>query len=115
MSELSIQTVCWISTGRIREESRKTRLGSLTRKLHVPLRDRLMARYSILAFCSYCGRTHPARLTITLKDGPTKKATVADAYKHKTLPLNLAKLLKNAILCPESADSVMLDDTIRFT
>jgi hypothetical protein len=70
-----------------------------------------MARYSIIVFCSYCGRTHPARLTITLKDGPTKKATVADAYKHKTLPLNLAKLLKNAILCPESANSVMLDDT----
>jgi hypothetical protein len=29
-----------------------------------------MTQYSILAFCSYCDRTHPARLTITLKDGP---------------------------------------------
>ena len=69
-----------------------------------------MTRNSILAFCSYCGRNHPARLTITFNDGPTKKATVADAYKDKALPLNLAKLLKNAILCPESADSVMLND-----
>jgi hypothetical protein len=69
-----------------------------------------MTRYSILAFCSYCDRTHPARLTITLKDGPTKKATVAEAYKDTTLPSNLAKLLKNAILCPESANSVMLND-----
>jgi hypothetical protein len=69
-----------------------------------------MTQYSILAFCSYCDRTHPARLTITLKDGPTKKATVAEAYKDATLPSNLAKVLKNAILCPESADSVTLND-----
>jgi hypothetical protein len=69
-----------------------------------------MARYSILAFCSYCDRTHPARLTIALKDGPTKKATVAEAFKDATLPSNLARLLKNAILCPESANSVMLND-----
>jgi hypothetical protein len=69
-----------------------------------------MTRYSILAFCSYCDRTHPARVTITLEDGPTKKATVAEAYKDKTLPSNLARLLKNAILCPETANSVMLND-----
>jgi hypothetical protein len=69
-----------------------------------------MTRYSILSFCSYCDRTHPARLTVTLEDGPTKKATVAEAYKNNTLPSNLAKLLRNAILCPESANSVMLND-----
>ena len=69
-----------------------------------------MTRYSILAFCSYCDRTHPARLSITLEDGPTKKVTVAEAYGDKPLPSNLARLLKNAILCPESADSVMLND-----
>ena len=70
-----------------------------------------MARYNVLALCSNCGRTHPARLTLTLKGGgPTKKATVAEAYKDKALPLNLAKLLKNAILCPESANSIMLND-----
>ena len=44
-----------------------------------------MARYNVLAFCSYCGRTHPARLTLTLKGGgPTKKATVAEAYKEQS-------------------------------
>ena len=69
-----------------------------------------MTRYSILAFCSYCNRTHPARVTITLEGGPTKKATVAEAYKDKTLPSNFARLLKNAILCPETANSVMLND-----
>jgi len=67
-------------------------------------------KYSILAFCSYCDRTHPARLTITMEDGPTKKATVGEAFKHKTLPSNLARLLNNAILCPETANSVMLKD-----
>jgi hypothetical protein len=69
-----------------------------------------MSRYSIIVFCSYCDRTHPARLTITLKDGPTKKVTVAEAYEHKPLGSNLAKLLRNAILCPESGNSVMLND-----
>ena len=72
-----------------------------------------MTRYSILAFCSYCDRTHPARLTITLKDGPTKKVTVAEAYEHNPLPSNLTKLLRNAILCPESGNSVMLNDRNR--
>ena len=67
-------------------------------------------KYSILVLCSYCDRTHPARLTITLKDGPTKKVTVAEGYGHKPLPSNLAKLLRNAILCPETANSVMLKD-----
>jgi hypothetical protein len=69
-----------------------------------------MSRYSILAFCRYCDRTHPARLTITLENGPTKKVTVAEAYEHKPLPSNLARLLKNAILWPETANSVMLND-----
>jgi hypothetical protein len=45
-----------------------------------------------------------------LDDGPTEKATVADAYKDKTLPLELAKLLKKDILCPELAKSVRLED-----
>ena len=69
-----------------------------------------MTQYSILEFCSYCDRTHPAKLTVTLKNGPATKATVAKAYKHKILPSNLAKVLRNAILCPESANSVMLND-----
>ena len=45
-----------------------------------------------------------------MNDGPTAKATVADAYKNKPLPLELLKLLKKDILCPELAISVMLED-----
>jgi Rrf2 family protein len=84
--------------------------SSSTTKLQNRQECVLMARYSILAFCSYCDRTHPARLSITLQDGPTRKTTVAEAFKHKTLPSNLARLLNNAILCPETANSVMLND-----
>ena len=69
-----------------------------------------MTKYSILVFCTYCDRTHPARLTITLKDGPPKKVTIAETYGHKPLPSNLAKLRRNAILGPESANSIMLND-----
>jgi len=45
-----------------------------------------------------------------LDDGPAEKTTVAEAYKNKPLPLELAKLLKKDILCPELAISVMLSD-----
>jgi predicted Fe-S protein YdhL (DUF1289 family) len=68
-----------------------------------------MAQYRILVFCTGCGRTHPAR-TALLDDGPAEKTTVAEAYKNKPLPLELAKLLKKDILCPELAISVMLSD-----
>jgi hypothetical protein len=69
-----------------------------------------MAQYRILVFCTDCDRTHPVRATLLLDDGPTEKATVADAYKDKTLPFELAKLLKKDILCPELAKSVTLED-----
>jgi hypothetical protein len=69
-----------------------------------------MAQYRILVFCTGCGRMHPARATFLLDDGPAEKATVADAYKDKPLPLELVKLLKKDILCPELAISVMLED-----
>jgi len=45
-----------------------------------------------------------------LDDGPIEKATVADTYKDKPLPLKLVKLLKSDILCPELAKSVTLAD-----
>ena len=69
-----------------------------------------MAKYRIIVFCTACGRTHPVRAIFLLDDGPTEKATVADAYKDKPLPLELVKLLKKDILCPELAKSVMLED-----
>ena len=69
-----------------------------------------MAQYRILVFCTGCGRTHPARTTLLLGDGPGEKTTVAEAYKNKPLPLELAKMLKKDILCPELAISVMLSD-----
>ena len=69
-----------------------------------------MALYRILVFCDDCGRTHSTKAGLLLDDGPTEKTTVAEAYKDKPLPLELRKLLKRDILCPESAKSVMLKD-----
>ena len=51
------------------------------------------------------------KAALLLDDGPTEKTTVADAYKDKPLPLEIVKMLKKGILCPELAISVMLDDT----
>ena len=70
----------------------------------------IMAEYRILVFCTDCGRTHTARSSFSWDDGPTEKTTVAEAYKNKPLPLELAKLLKKDVLCPELAKSVMLKD-----
>ena len=69
-----------------------------------------MGQYRILVFCTGCGRTHPARATFSVDDGPAEKTTVADAYKDKPLPLELTKLLKKDILCPELATPVTLEN-----
>jgi hypothetical protein len=69
-----------------------------------------MGQYRILIVCTGCGRTHPARATFSVDDGPAEKTTVADAYKDKPLPLELTKLLKKDILCPELATPVMLEN-----
>jgi hypothetical protein len=55
-------------------------------------------------------RTHPARATFSVDDGPAEKTTVADAYKDKALPLELTKLLKKDILCQELATPVTLEN-----
>jgi hypothetical protein len=68
-----------------------------------------MAQYRILVFCTDCGRMHPARSTLLLDDGPIEKTTIADAYKNRPLPMELVKLIKQDILCPELANPVMLD------
>jgi hypothetical protein len=72
-----------------------------------------MAQYRILVFCKACGRTHSANATVVLDDGPTEKTTVAAAYSNKPLPLDIVKMLKKDILCPELAIPVMLEDTER--
>ena len=69
-----------------------------------------MAQYRVLVFFPDCVRTHPVRATFLLDDGPIEKATVANTYKDKPLPLKLVKLLKSDILCPELAKSVTLAD-----
>ena len=70
----------------------------------------VMTQYRVLVFCTDCGRTHPMRTTLSLKDGPPQKATVAAAYNGKALPLEVVGLLKKDSLCPESARPVLLDD-----
>ena len=78
--------------------------------LVITLDSNEMAQYRVLVFCPDCVRTHPVRATFLLDDGPIEKATVADNYKDKPLPLKLVKLLKSDILCPELAKSVTLAD-----
>jgi hypothetical protein len=70
-----------------------------------------MAQYSLFVFCDECRRIHSTRITLNLDNGPPKKETIANAYKDKPLPRNLAKLLGNAVLCTESAKSLMLKDS----
>jgi hypothetical protein len=70
----------------------------------------VMIRYRVLVFCTYCERTHPTKISLSLENGPAQKATVAMAYNGKALPIELVNLLKKDILCPETARPVMLDD-----
>jgi len=51
----------------------------------------------------------PRRLTIAL----TSETTIADAYQKQAF-VPESRDLKNAILCPELGDSVMLNDRNKF-
>jgi hypothetical protein len=70
-----------------------------------------MARYTLLILCSDCVRIHPTKIYLELDDGPTKRESIDKAYKEKPLPHSLAKLLRNAVLCPETGKHLMLDNT----
>lgn len=61
-----------------------------------------MAKYDVYVFCNECGEVHPMGIRIGLDDGPVEKESIGDLYAGKELPPNIANLVNNETLCPNS-------------
>lgn len=49
-----------------------------------------MATYDISVHCQDCGKVHPVLLRIDLDGGPDEKRSVADVFRGRLLPPQLA-------------------------
>jgi hypothetical protein len=63
-----------------------------------------MEQYSVLVYCADCGETHPMGICVGLDNGPSKKASIGDAYQGKALPKNIANMADNRITCPKTGN-----------
>lgn len=61
-----------------------------------------MAQYSVYFFCDECSQVHPLGIAISLADGPAKKESIGDLYAGKELPQQIATLLGNKTICPNT-------------
>ena len=51
-----------------------------------------MATYDISVHCQDCGKVHPVLLRIDLDGGPDEKRSVADVFRGRLLPPQLAAI-----------------------
>ena len=61
-----------------------------------------MAKYSVHFFCNECSQVHPLGINISLNDGPADKASINDTYAGRDLPPEIAMLIGNRTICPNT-------------
>ena len=59
-----------------------------------------MADYSAQAFCDECGLTHSMGVFLWLKDGPVNRASIADAFSGRDMPVGVKTLTDSRVWCP---------------
>lgn len=60
------------------------------------------AQYGVFASCNKCGGVHELGISVLLTDGPVDRQSIAELYRGKTLPKNLADLANNSVTCPKT-------------
>lgn len=60
-----------------------------------------MAMYYVCAVCNACGDLHKTGITVNLAEGPVNKQSVADAFRGKDPPANVAALKDMRVHCPK--------------
>ena len=74
------------------------------------LKNYFTVKYQVHVFCNDCGKTHPMPITINLDDGPAEKASLNDTYAGRSLPPQIANLIENSMVCPETKKSFTQSD-----
>jgi hypothetical protein len=73
-----------------------------------------MATYDISVHCQDCGKVHPVLLRIDLDDGPDEKRSVAEVFRGRLLPPQLAAIKGRSAFCHKTGRKFPLqkDDDI---
>jgi len=58
-----------------------------------------MATYDISVQCKDCGKVHPVLLRIDLDPGPAEKRSIADVFRGRLLPPQLAAIKGHRAFC----------------
>lgn len=61
-----------------------------------------MAHYDVLAFCDECSVPHRMGIGIELNDGPAEEKSIGDTYAGRELPQQVANLINNRTVCPNT-------------
>jgi hypothetical protein len=69
----------------------------------------MMDQYNVSFLCSDCGRIHPAKISVTIIDGPDRLKRIDEVYTPSAMPAEITKLLRTYGMCPVTRNSIKLD------
>jgi len=58
-----------------------------------------MASYDISVQCTHCGKVHPVLLRIDVDPGPDAKRSIADVFRGRLLPPQVAAIKGHTAFC----------------
>jgi len=61
-----------------------------------------MGTYAVYVYCNECADVHPMGISISLDIGPIQKESIGNLYAGKDLPPNVANLINNKTICPNT-------------
>ena len=73
-----------------------------------------MPKFMVYSFCDDCSVPHAMGVTLHLPDGPDERATVAEAYRDRWVPPEVAALMDNQAQCPKTGRSYKQPDLERI-
>jgi len=70
-----------------------------------------MTTYKVTFSCGECSSFHATKVWLSLTQYFARKTRISEAYRGKSLPPEVVKLLRTPALCPMTRNSVFLDYT----
>jgi len=69
-----------------------------------------MPAYDITVRCKDCGRDHPVLLRLHIDDGPNRKQSIADSFRGRIVPPQVAAIRFHTGLCPKTGKKFSLEN-----
>ena len=69
-----------------------------------------MPAYEIFVHCDDCGGEHPILMKIHLDDGPERKQSIAESFKDKPIPPQVAAIKGRKALCLKTGRQFRLEN-----